>query len=292
MKILWLGWEDLYATQRMKAAAKQQGIQLDALEIYDVAFISEEQRAGIFHRDRDLVAEYDVLVVRTFYPYISEALTIARLFHDAGKLVVDQSLTDEGYAVSKQHDSILMAQHGLPVPATRQVFNPADVEAFAAQIGYPCVLKGVHGAHGSTVFLVHNVDQLRRWLWRLPIGELSVQEFLPAKEDYRVLTIGYKALPVFISRKPAPGDFRTNFAVHGRFSSRPLSEMPQLGELAEKAARLLRREFAGVDIRFKGNQPMILEVNRRPAFEGFEKATGCDVAGDFLKYILARASAR
>lgn len=291
MKILWLGWEDMYATRRMKAAAKQQGIQLDALEIFDVAFISDNQRTGIFHRDRDLVAEYDALVVRTFYPYISEALTIARLFYDAGKLVVDQSLTDEGYAVSKQHDSILLARHGLPVPSTRQVFNPADVEAFAAEVGYPCVLKGVHGAHGSTVFLVHSVEQLRRWLWRLPIGELSVQEYLPAEEDYRVLAIGYQALPTFISRKPAPGDFRTNFAVNGEFSARPLSEMPQLGELAEKAARLLRREFAGVDIRFKGDQPMILEVNRRPAFEGFEKATGADVAGEFLKYILSKARA-
>ena len=289
MKILWLGWEDMYATRRMKVAAKQQGVQLDALEIFDVAFISDNHRTGIFHRDRDLVAEYDALVVRTFYPYISEALTIARLFHDAGKLVLDQSLTDEGYAVSKQHDSILMAQHGLPVPATRQVFNPADVEAFALEVGYPCVLKGVHGAHGSTVFLVHSVEQLRRWLWRLPIGELSVQEYLPAQEDYRVLAIGYKALPLIISRKPAPGDFRTNFAANAEFSARPLSDFPQLGELAEKAARLLRREFAGVDIRFKGNQPMILEVNRRPAFEGFEKATGCDVAGEFLKYILSQA---
>jgi RimK family alpha-L-glutamate ligase len=289
MKILWLGWEDMYATRRMRQAAKAANVQLEALEIYDVSFISDGMRVGIFHKSIDLLVEYDVLVVRTFYPYISEALTIARLFSQAGKLVIDQSLTDEGYAVSKQHDYILLAQAGLPVPATRQVFNPADVEDFAAEIGYPCILKGIHGTHGATVFLIKNVEQLRRWLWRFPIGELSIQEFLPAEEDYRLLTIGYKALPIIISRKPAPGDFRTNFAVNGEFSSRPLSDFPKLGEISEKAARLLRREFAGVDIRFKGEEPMLLEVNRRPAFEGFELATGYDVAGQFLKYILARA---
>ena len=40
---------------------------------------------------------------------------------------------------------------------------------------------------------------------------------------------------------------------------------------------------------YKGNQSMILEVNRRPAFEGNEQATGFDVAGEFLKSILCRA---
>lgn len=291
MKILWLGWEDMYATRRMKEAARQLEVRLDALEIFDIAFISDARRTGIFHGETDLLAEYDALVIRTFYPYISEALTIARLFRDAGKVVVDQSLTDEGYAVSKEHDYILLAQHGLPVPATRQVFNPAEAEAFAAEVGYPCILKGIHGAHGSTVFLIRSPDQLHRWLWRFPIGELAVQEFLPAESDYRVMTIGYQALPQIISRRPAPGDFRTNFAVNAEFCACRLSEMPVLGELSEKAARLLRREFSGVDIRFKGEQPMILEVNRRPAFEGFEKATGFDVAGEFLKYILSRAQA-
>jgi gamma-F420-2:alpha-L-glutamate ligase len=291
MKILWLGWEDLYATRRMKDAAREQGVHLEALEIFDIAFISDRQRTGIFHGEIDLLAAYDALVIRTFYPYISEALTIARLFRDAGKVVIDQSLTDEGYAVSKEHDYILLAQHGLPIPATRQVFDPAEAEAFAREVGYPCILKGIHGAHGSTVFLVHNPEQLRHWLLRFPAGELAVQEFLPAEQDYRVMTVGYRALPVIISRKPARGDFRTNFAVNARFSSRPLDSLPELGELSEQASRLLRREFSGVDIRFKGDRPMILEVNRRPAFEGFEKATGFDVAGAFLKYILSRIPA-
>jgi RimK family alpha-L-glutamate ligase len=290
MNILWLGWEDMYATRRMCQVAKSGGVHLDAIEIFNVSFISDNHRNGIFYKDIDLVAKYDVLVVRTYFPYISEVLTIARLFHEAGKVVIDQSLTDEGYSVSKQHDYILLAKNNLPVPETRQVFNPVEVEAFADQVGYPCILKGVHGAHGSTVFMIKNADQLRRWLWRFPIGELAVQEFLPADEDYRVLTVGYKALPVIISRKPAPGDFRTNFAVNGTSRSHPLTDFPELAQIAEKAARLMRREFAGVDIRFKGSQPMILEVNRRPSFEGFEQATGFDVAGEFLKHIMARVN--
>jgi RimK family alpha-L-glutamate ligase len=292
MRILWLGWDEMHSTRRMCEVAKKMGLSFDALEIFDVSFHSEDRRAGIFHKDTDLVAAYDVLIVRTFYPYISEALTIARLFRDAGKLVIDESLTDEGYAVSKMHDNILLAQHGLPVPLTRQVFDQVGVEAFASEVGYPCVLKGIHGAHGSAVFLANDVDQLHHWLWRFPYGELVAQEFLPAEEDYRLLTIGGETLPHVISRHPDPGDFRTNFALDADFTACPAQDFPELVALAEQASRLLRREFAGVDIRYKKGQPMILEVNRRPAFEGYEKATGYDVAGKFLAYIQARYLAR
>ncbi|NJM40740.1 MAG: hypothetical protein HC853_08180 [Anaerolineae bacterium] len=55
-------------------------------------------------------------------------------------------------------------------------------------------------------------------------------------------------------------------------------------DLAERAARALGREFAGVDIRFKDGQPVLLEVNRRPAFQNFEQTTSLDVAGAFLSY--------
>jgi len=40
---------------------------------------------------------------------------------------------------------------------------------------------------------------------------------------------------------------------------------------------------------YKGNQSMILEVNRCPAFEGNEQATDLNVTGEFLEYILCQA---
>ena len=115
-----------------------------------------------------------------------------------------------------------------------------------------------------------------------------LQEFLPAEEDYRLLVIGYQSLPVMVSRRPARGDFRTNYSLGGRFVRRDLGEFPGFKELAEAAARALRREFTAVDIRMKGDQPMVLEVNRLPDFEGFERATKFDVASEVVKYIQKR----
>ncbi len=291
MKVVWLGWEEIYTSRRVREAAEKLGLGLDVYNIHDISFCVDDQRATLKGDGKDLLETYDGLVVRTFYPYISEALTIARLFRDAGKVVIDQCLTDEGYAVSKMHDHLVLAEHGIPSPRTWQLFNPRQVEAMAELLSYPCLLKGVHGARGDHVYLVHNAEQLQRRLWHYPCGELMLQEYLPADEDYRLLVIGYQALPVMVSRKPRKGDFRTNYSLGGRFIGCGLDEFPGLKELAETAARALRREFTAVDIRMKGKQPMVLEVNRQPDFEGFERATKFDVATEVVRYIKHRVDA-
>lgn len=288
MKVVWLGWEEIYTSQRVKEAAGKVGLGLDIYNIHDISFCVDGNLAILRGDGNNLLDTYDGLVVRTFFPYISEALTIARLFREAGKAVMDESLTDEGYAVSKMHDHLILTAHGIPTPRTWQLFNPRQVENMAEQLAYPCLLKGVHGARGDHVYLIHSSEQLQRRLWHYPCGELMLQEYLPADEDYRLLVIGYQALPVMVSRKPPKGDFRTNYSIGGRFIGRSCNEFPGFKELAESAARALRREFTGVDIRLKGHQPYVLEVNRQPDFAGFERATKFDVAGEVVKYILKR----
>jgi len=288
IKVVWLGWEEIYTSRRVKEAADHHGLGLDVYDIHDIAFNLEGRKATVLGKGIDLLETYDGLVVRTFYPYISEALTLARLFRDAGKVVMDQSLTDEGYAVSKMHDHLVMVAHGIPCPRSWQLFNPRQVEAVAEKLTDPCLLKGVHGARGDHVYLIHNAEQLHRRLWHYPCGELMLQEYLPGDEDYRLLLIGYQALPVMVSRRPPRGDFRTNYSLGGRFIRRETDEFPGLKELAERAALALRREFTAVDIRMKGDQPLVLEVNRQPNFEGFERATKFDVASEVVKYIRKR----
>lgn len=288
MKILWLGWEDDYTPERMRHAAASLEVELSTLEISDISFVAADGTVGVYHHGLDLVKEYDALIARTFYPHISEALTVARLFSNAGKVVIDQSLTDEGFIVSKMHDYLLLASNGITVPRTWQVYSSTALVAQADRLGYPCVLKGVHGSHGTHVHLANNQQELlKRWTEYFP-GELMLQEYIPAAEDFRLLVVGYQVLPLMVSRYPAPGDFRTNVAFSRSGAACRVSDYPGLEDIAKQAARVLRREFAGVDIRYQGDTPVVLEVNRRPVFEHFESVTGLDVAGQYLSYAASK----
>src|SRR5256714_233743 len=283
LRILWLESGDLYTIRRGIEAGRRLGIQVDSLEVLDLTFSADGSSPHLAADAGELTAYYDAIIMRSFMPFVSEALTIARLFRDAGKVVVDTSLTDEGYAMSKMHDYILLSRAGVGVPRTYQCADPAQAERYAESLGYPCILKAVFGSEGRNVFKADSPRQFRRTLWRRKPGEFMVQEFLPAEVDYRVITVGYQALPVMVRRKPQAGEFRTNFDFKEEVTSIPTDEHPDMKALAERAARTLRREFSGVDIRYRRDTPLVLEANRRPGFKGFEEATGYDVAaGVFL----------
>lgn len=291
LRILWLESGDLYTIRRGVEAGRRLGIQVESLEVLDLTFSAGVDAPHLAAGAEELTAAYDAVIVRSFMPFISESLTIARLFREAGKVVVDLSLTDEGYALSKMHDYIRLSRAGVAVPRTYQCADPAQAERYAEALGYPCVLKAVFGSEGRNVFKADTPAQFRKILWRRKPGEFMVQEFLPAEVDYRVITVGYRALPVMVRRKPQPGEFRTNFDFKEEVTSLPTDEHSDMKELAERAARTLRREFSGVDIRYRGDEPTILEANRRPGFKGFEEATGFDVAGAFIEYVRERCLA-
>jgi RimK family alpha-L-glutamate ligase len=288
MRVLWLGAEDDYTVRRVHDAAGALGAEVVTATLQDVCLATDAPWLRVRGAAPRELGDFDALVARIAHPYVSETLTVVRLFRDAGRPVVDASLADEGVAMSKMHDYLVLAQQGLAVPRTWQPFNTGEMERLAADLGYPVILKGVHGSYGARVHLARDAAETRRIAAGYPDGDLMLQEYLPGNVDYRVVVIGYRALPKISERAPAPGDFRTNAALGGRLSACPAGDFPGMVALAEQAARALRREFAAVDIRHAGARPVVLEVNRRPRFENFERATGLDVAGAFLRHVLSR----
>ena len=72
---------------------------------------------------------------------------------------------------TKEEQYAFASRHGMPVPRTAFVKSPADVEAFAAEACFPCLIKPVHARHWEsapprhplyccTVKVVHTIDEL------------------------------------------------------------------------------------------------------------------------------------
>ncbi|VVB71218.1 Alpha-aminoadipate--LysW ligase LysX [uncultured archaeon] len=291
LKILWLENKGLYSSKRAIQAGRELGIQVDNLAITDLSFITNGKSIGIFNGSENVCNTYDDLIMRTFSPHISEALTVARLFKDAGKVVIDLNLTEEGYSISKMHDYLILAENGIPVPRTWQFFDSSKIEDQIRNLNYPFILKGIHGAEGKNVHKIENRIQFDKIISEYEFGELLFQEYIPAEEDFRLMVVGYKALSLLVKRKPAPGEFRTNFNFNEEVIPLSTNDFPELREIAEKSARILKREFTGIDIRFTENRPMILEVHRRPGFKQFEEITKLDVAEEFIKYVSSKCRA-
>lgn len=249
--------------------------------IEDVLFAVSEDSCSITVHDKELRDAYDIIVMRSFYPYISEALLLSEYAARHGIRVIDRRLASGAYVQSKMYDYWKLHDVGLPVPPTKHAMNLTDAKRVLSDMEFPIVAKGVHGSRGRYVFKIDDRAALDRQLNPEMIGSFTFQPYYVLDAEYRAIVIGGKLFGAI--RKHAPeNDFRANSAVGG--TAEPATLSPELASLCEKAAVTLEYELAGVDLALVDGNPLILEVNRSPGFRLFEETTDKNVARAFLEY--------
>ena len=106
-------------------------------------------------------------------------------------------------------------------------------------------------------------------------------------EGYRVVVVGERVLGGMV--RTSGGDFRSNLARGGKAEAYPVDE--GAAQLSLKIARLLRLDYCGIDYLFGKDGLLVCEVNSNAFFQGFEGATGVNVAGAYAEHILAKLAA-
>jgi len=310
--LLVISSKKVFAAKRMEQECRIQNTECRIMDVRDLVDCG-------FKVD---IKQFDVLYVRSPYlsgspKYIPDIIKLAKKFKTAGKRVVDSSITEGKLGQGKWPDYQKLQNASLPIPATRLLSNYQ-----LSTINYPLVLKWTYGFKAKNVFLVKNPEQLKKILPLHPKKEWLVQEFIKAEYEYKVVTVGYKALPVVLRFKIKDSGFRTDFnkaeviyyrrhseGVHKADLSaealakvqesqiqdkeilRPESAWAQddavseVIKIAEQSTRLLKRELAKVDILEAGGKLYILEVNRFPGLKSFEELTKYNVTKDFLSYL-------
>lgn len=191
---------------------------------------------------------------------------------------------------------LTLKRAGLPMPQTilapktyPAIGYPSTdfVDAAAQRLGLPLVLKECFGSFGQQVYLFDNLDALRAKVLSLAGTPLLFQALVQESwgRDVRVNIVGNRVV-ASILRQSHNGDFRSNLTLGGSMAA--YQPTAAEAELALSAVRNLGLTFAGVDVLFGREGPLICEVNSNAHFKTTLACTGVNMAVELLREIRDR----
>jgi ribosomal protein S6--L-glutamate ligase len=121
-------------------------------------------------------------------------------------------------------------------------------------------------------------------------ANILAQEFIKEAggADIRCFVVGGKVVAA-IKRQGKEGEFRSNLHRGGSAAVEKIT--PEERSTAVRAASIMGLNVAGVDLLRSNHGPVVMEVNSSPGLEGIETATGKDVAGMIIDFIVKNAKA-
>ena len=155
------------------------------------------------------------------------------------------------------------------------------------ELGLPLILKRVYGSLGEGVHLIHSKEELIEVYSEYCRQPLQFQEYIETSfgRSIRVLIMDEEVVGAFVRYNTK--DFRSNFG--NTATGKKLENTSKYYEFASKIAKLLKIEYAGIDLLFGENdEPILCEINSNAFFEEFEKVTGINVAERFAKMVISK----
>lgn len=203
-----------------------------------------------------------------------------------GSYILNNSiLSHQNKVNSKLMQHLAFAQYGIPHVMTKNFGSRKEALEWFKEYAKPVVVKPIFGSHGDHVTRIDAIDALRKHLEAVHVREQLFQEVLTAGEDVRVIVLNGKPLGA-MKRIPKKHAFVSNFSAGGSVEAYDLSADQEAYQLATKIAKDFGFEYVGIDL-MRDNQGkwVCLETNSACQFEGFEKATGVNVAKAVIEYV-------
>jgi tetrahydromethanopterin:alpha-L-glutamate ligase len=227
------------------------------------------------------------------FEQVTLRLGVLHALRDAGALVWNDARAIEA-CVDKSMTTHRLVQAGLASPLTFAVQSREEAVAIAAREcvgGVSLVLKPLFGAQGQGLRRIHSPADLPA---EADIGAVYyLQHFVePAGDHWRDYRLFVCAGRVIAGMTRIGTSWITNVKQGG--SPQPTILTGDLVETAERAARSVGADYAGVDlIRGRCGTLFTLEVNSMPAWSGLEAANpGLSVADILAERFLTALAER
>ena len=299
-----------FEVDRLENEAKELGIEVNRALYRDLTFDLNNENSRVFVKGVEVTSENCMgmwfRVAGTVSGKYTEGRNLAiRLLgtEDRGQITEDRGVfcaNSRGYLEWTRMGKI--GQHGvfiennIPIVPTMVFYTKDQITNYELRITnffgweYPIIAKHEKGYQGKSVRKFDNWKQVERFLNRINeknLGMFLWQKCLPTRWDLRVIVLDGKVIGA-MKRTAVGEEFRSNFSLGGAVEKWNLSEDDK--NLAEKVAKVCGLDYCGVDImKNEKNESFVLEVNRQCQFQGFEKATGINVAKLVVEMFLKRA---
>jgi [lysine-biosynthesis-protein LysW]--L-2-aminoadipate ligase len=259
---------------------------LAALRERDVDHERIDARKVAFELGDTAMGEYDAVLVRCLSHSRAYYLT-----HWLEGLGVEAISPHRVVATcgDKLLTSAALQEARVPIPRTRVAFTPeAALEAIEG-MGYPVVLKPLHGSWGRLLARVNDRDAAEAILeHKTTLGGyvhsvFYIQEYVDKPgRDIRTLVAGDEVVTAIYRRAD---HWITNTARGGEPLPCPLT--PEIASLSRAAARAVGGGIVSVDLLETADGRLLVnEVNHTPEFHGAIQATEANVAGEIVDYVL------
>ena len=192
-------------------------------------------------------------------------------------------------ASDKLFCSLALSRAGVPTPRTFLAFTEESAKKSLRELGYPGVIKPVLGSWGRLSALIKDEDFATAILedreYMYPMYQVYyLQEFVKRPpRDIRSFVIGGQTVAAIY--RLSSSDWRTNTARGGKALPCPITK--ELDELSVKSAQAVDGEIVGVDLMESPEGMVVHEVNNTTEFKNTVPATGIDIPGFIVDYLVS-----
>jgi ribosomal protein S6--L-glutamate ligase len=277
---------ELYSTQTLIQAAVKRGHEVDIINYRECSMVLQEGFAEAYFKDLAL-SRLDGIIPRIGTSFTSMG---AALLNHCEMMELPSTLNADALILVRDKLRSLqkLQAAGLPIPKTIFIGHEQDVKTQIKYLGgLPVVIKLIGRTHGIGVVLAESASAAVSTVeaFQALNEKVIIQEFIAEARgaDLRAFVVNGEVV-ASMKRQAAEGEFRSN--LHRGATAQTETLSPEETELACRAAQICGLEVAGVDILRSKRGPLVLEINASPGLEGIENATGIDVAGKVIEYLV------
>jgi glutathione synthase/RimK-type ligase-like ATP-grasp enzyme len=238
----------------------------------DIAFLIDNKKLKVYDttNNKDL-DKYDIVYFKGHKKHRIIASAIAQYLRHKHIVFFDKEILED-VSYDKLSEYVRLALHGLLVPLTlcgAKSFLKDNHQIVTDKTGWPVVVKEIDQDSGRKNYLVHSAKELKHILDTAEeTDKFVIQAFVPNKGYLRVYVMGNDAtLGIYRIRHQHANPMKQHLNNPAGSVNASLVEVDSmLSEMALKAAKLMQRQIAGVDL-IKHQQTgkwYVLEVNSAP----------------------------